>query len=247
MVINMQRITKQKKKWKLKLIMILSGVLIVGMLIFLQISKLEHIKIIGCNRYSEEEIMQILKGETKYENSIYLYLKYKYGEPKKIPFIEYIDVKLTGINSVTVRVYEKAIFGCVKYLGDFMYFDKDGIIVDSSTERYEGIPIVTGLTFQSMILTKKLTVQKDELFDVIKDLTKLIHKYDVNIDTIHFNSSNEITLYSEEIKILLGKKDMYDEQIAELKNMLPEIKGKKGTLHMENFITGNKTYFELAK
>lgn len=243
----MRKVRKYKKRIKAKIILSVFVLLALGLAVFSQVSRIQDIKVIGCERYSQEEIKDILLSDTHYNNSIYLYLKYKYGEPKNVPFIEYMDVKLTSVNTLTVHVYEKSIFGCIKYFGDYMYFDKDGIVVDSSNERYEGIPIVTGLTFKTMMLTEKLTVQKDELFDVIKDLTKLIHKYQINIDTIHFQSNNEVILYSQDIKILLGKKDMYDEQIAELKNMLPNIEGKKGTLHMENFTTGNKTYFEYSK
>lgn len=243
----MRKVRKYKKRIKAKIILSVFALLAIGLVVFSQVSRIRDIKVIGCERYSHEEIKDILIADTRYNNSIYLYLKYKYGKPKNVPFIEYMDVKLTSINTLTVHVYEKSIFGCIKYFGDYMYFDKDGIVVDSSNERYEGIPIVTGLTFKTMILTEKLTVQKDELFDVIKDLTKLIHKYEINIDTIHFQPNNEVILYSQDIKILLGKKDMYDEQIAELENMLPNIEGKKGTLHMENFTTGNKTYFEYSK
>ena len=243
----MKKVRKYKKRIKAKIILSVFALLVLGLVVFSQVSRIQGIKVIGCERYSQEEIKDILLSDTHYSNSIYLYLKYKYGEPRNVPFIEYMDVKLTSVNTLTVHVYEKSIFGCIKYFGDYMYFDKDGIVVDSSNERYEGIPIVTGLTFKTMILTEKLTVQKDELFDVIKDLTKLIHKYEINIDTIHFQSNNEVILYSQDIKILLGKKDMYDEQIAELGNMLPNLEGKKGTLHMENFTTGNKTYFEYSK
>jgi cell division protein FtsQ len=247
MVKRMRNVQKRKKKIKTKIILMIIALFAIGLAVFSQLSKVEDIEVIGCERYSTEEIKDILMSNTHYGNSIYLYLKYKYGEPKEVPFIEYMDVKLTSINTLTVHVYEKAIFGCIKYLGDYMYFDKDGIVVDSSNERYEGIPIVTGLAYEKMILTEKLAVQKDELFDVIKDLTRLIHKYEIDIETIHFQSNNEVILYSGKIKILLGKKEMYDEQIAELKNMLPNIKGKEGTLHMENFTNGNKTYFEISK
>lgn len=243
----MRKVQKYRKRVKAKIILSVFALLALGLVVFSQVSQVQDIKVIGCERYSQEEIKDILMSDTYYKNSLYLYLKYKYGEPKTVPFIEYMDVKLTSINTLTVHVYEKAIFGCIKYFDDYMYFDKDGIVVDSSSERYEEIPIVTGLTFKTMILTEKLSVQKDELFDVIKDLTKLIRKYEINIDTIHFQSNNEVILYNNDIKILLGKKEMYDEQIAELENMLPKLEGKKGTLHMEDFTTGNKTYFEYSK
>ena len=42
------------------------------------------------------------------------------------------------------RVYEKSVAGYVEYMGRYMYFDQDGIVVESSETRTEGIPQVTG-------------------------------------------------------------------------------------------------------
>jgi cell division protein FtsQ len=209
--------------------------------------RIKNITITGCERYTEDEIKDMLLEKTKFDNSLLLYINYKYFDQEEIPLIEYIDVELKNRNSIEVQVYEKAIFGCVEYMGEYFYFDKDGIIVDSSNERTDGVPIIKGIIYDKIILGQKLEIKQDELFNEVKDLAKLVNKYKLAIDTIYFDPSNEITLFSNNIKILLGHKEMYDEQIAELQNMLPKIEGKKGTLHMENFSTGNKTYFEVSK
>ncbi len=41
--------------------------------------------------------------------------------------------------SLKIRVYEKNMVGYVRYLGQDVYFDKDGIVVESSTQELEGI------------------------------------------------------------------------------------------------------------
>ena len=41
----------------------------------------------------------------------------------KLPLIEDIDVKYTDRNSVLLHVYEKKVSGCIKYMGQYVYFD----------------------------------------------------------------------------------------------------------------------------
>ena len=100
----MRNVQKYKKRIKTKIILSVFALLAFGLVVVSQVSRIQDIKVIGCNRYSQEEIKEILTSDTYYNNSIYLYLKYKYGEPKTVPFIEYMDVKLTSINKLTVHV-----------------------------------------------------------------------------------------------------------------------------------------------
>jgi cell division protein FtsQ len=158
----------------------------------------------------------------------------------KLPFVEKIDVTMTDTHTITVYVYEKMVAGCVEFMGEYLYFDKDGIIVESSSTRLEDIPVIKGLKFDKIMLSEKLEVQKDELFDVIINLTQLIRKYELRVDKISFNSDYEVTLDCGDIRVLLGKKSTYDEALSELKNILAEAKGMEITLDMRNYVKGTQ-------
>ena len=43
-------------------------------------------------------------------------------------------------------------------MGCNMYFDKDGIVVESSTDLYENVPQIDGLKFDSIVINTKLDV-----------------------------------------------------------------------------------------
>ena len=60
-------------------------------------------------------------------NALILYFKVKYFSDINIPFIEDIDLELVDNHSVNI-VYEKKT-GCVEFLGEYLYFDKDGIVL----------------------------------------------------------------------------------------------------------------------
>jgi cell division protein FtsQ len=196
--------------------------------------------VVGTRRYTSEQITSELIKTKIDSNSLYLYLKHQYFTTVKLPFVEKIDVTMSDTHTITVYVYEKMVAGCVEFMGEHMYFDKDGIIVESSSQRLEEIPVIKGLKFDKIMLSEKLEVQKDELFDVIINLTQLVNKYELDVDTITFSSDYEVTLDCGDVKVLLGKKSTYDEALSELNNILEEAKGMKITLDMRNYVKGTQ-------
>ncbi|HHT97039.1 MAG TPA: hypothetical protein GXZ90_03995 [Clostridiales bacterium] len=168
------------------------------------------------------------------KSSILFYFKYKYLKQVDLPFIEKAEVELVGLNEVNLYLYDKVITGCTEYMGEYMYFDKEGTIVESSNELYNEIPLIKGLQFNKIILYEKLEVQKDELFDVILNLTQQIRLNKINVDTIEFNRKHEVKLYCSSNKVLLGKDLRYDEKIADLSQILLETKGNDLTIDMSN-------------
>ena len=86
------------------------------------------------------------------------------------------------------------------------------------------------------------------MFALTLNLTQQIKKYKLNIDKIEFNKNLSIKLYDGSVKILLGKRKHYDEQISNLVELLPKTKGLKGILHMEDFSeTRRRVIFEADK
>ncbi len=201
--------------------------LIIGIpsLLFLYSFNIKKVEVLGTQRYSQEQIKEMVLQSRQDYNSIYLYLKYRFFDSPKFPFIEKIDVDMVDNHTVTLTVYEKMIAGCVEFMGQYLYFDKDGIVVETSSKRLENAPLIKGLEFNQIVLNEKLKVQKDELFDVIVDMTQLIEKYELDVDSVDFNNNYEVTLMCSDIKVLLGKKDTYDEVLSELKNILLEAEG----------------------
>ena len=213
----------------------------IPIMLFANALQLKNITVVGAIRFSQKQIEDELLTSRLDYNTLLLYLKYQYFKEINIPFIEKIDFEIIDSNSIKIYVYEKKITGCVKFLGEYLYFDKDGIVVESASTKLQDIPQITGLTFNRIILNEKLEVQKEDLFDVILDLTRLIEKYELDVDTINFNSYNEITFICGDIKVLLGKKSTYDEALSELKGILQETKDMSLTIDMREFTRDTKT------
>lgn len=217
--------------------MILFVLICTGILVVKYKFTITSVDVVGNEHYSDEEIADLVMAGKYGHNSIYLYLKYHNKEADSIPFIEQMDVELLSPQSVKIQVYEKAVAGYVEYLGHYLYFDKDGIVVESSTDQMEGIPFVTGLSFDHIVLHEKLPIEDDNIFREILSITQLLTKYEISTDRIYFDVDKNITLYFGQVRIYLGTSDYIDEKINKLQDLLvlPELAGRSGVLHMENY------------
>lgn len=222
----------------LSLFLILAG----GLFYILNNYKVTTVHVDGSVHYTNEEIMEMVMGGRFGDNSLFLSLKYRDKGIEGVPFIETMDVDIEAKDTIRITVYEKALAGYVKYLGRYVYFDKDGIVVETSQEETAGIPQVTGLSFDHVVLHEPLPVDKPELFDEILNITQQLAKYSLSADRIYFDSVYNVTLYFGEAKIALGENKDIDEKIMKLQYILPDLLGKSGTLDMREYSEDTKTY-----
>lgn len=225
---------------KLLVTLIFVAVIMGGLLFVWEKYTIENVYVEGNVHYSEEEIKEIVMDNSLSNNSLYLSLKYKNKGVENIPFVDVMDVSILAPDTVKITVYEKALAGYIKYLDTYMYFDKDGCVVESSNIRTLGIPQITGLTFEHVVLGELLPVEDREIFGIILNITKLLNKYELIADKISFHASGEITLHFGEVKVALGKEQSYlEDRIMLLPKFLKELEGKSGILQMEKYEEGN--------
>lgn len=200
--------------------------------------RLKNITIEGLTRYTEEEFTGKLE-QGFFASLTPVFCLMDTVAQKEIPFVEQYEIDYVDRQSARIYVHEKRVTGCVIIMGRYMFFDKDGIIVESSDTRIEGIPVITGLKFDEIVLYKKLKIQKESLFDTILELTRLIEQHGLFVQEISFDSGYEVTLTLENLTVLLGKKTTYDEELNALSGILSSISGRTGILDMRNYSKEN--------
>lgn len=194
----------------------------------------------GNVHYTEEEVKAIVMDGVLGNNSLYLSMKYENKGVENIPFVDVMNVSILAPDTIKITVYEKALAGFVKYLDTYMYFDKDGYVVESSSMKTAGVPQITGLEFDHVVLGAALPIENTEVFNEILNITKLLNKYELAADKIYFHSNNEVTIYFENVKVALGHDTKHlEDKIMLLPKFLQELKGKSGTLQMENYDEAN--------
>lgn len=223
------------------LVLLLLGIgLLLGYRWFVDKYTIKDVSVEGAVHYTDEEIKEIVMSGKYGNNSWFLARKYKNKEIDNLPFIETINVSIESSDRVRIVVYEKALAGFVEYLGRYIYFDKDGIVVESSTIRTLGVPEVVGVDFDYIVLHEKLPAKDDSLFKRVLNMTQLMTKYGVNAEKMYFKNNGEVVLYYQDITINLGKDDNLDIKVLNLPSLLKNLEGMSGTLRMENYDENTK-------
>lgn len=211
-------------------------VFLVLLLVILFLSvRLTEITVSGNKNYTEEEIKTLLFSGRWDKNTFYCYYKDKFKEHENIPFVEDYKLVFNSPFSLEVIVHEKAIIGYVSYMGSNMYFDKDGIIVESSREKLEGVPMITGLRFGHIVLYQVLPVVQEGVFDQIMQLTQLLSSHEISVDKIYYDKDLKVRMTMGEITVELGSSSDLNGKIAELADMLPVLAGNAGTLDLSTY------------
>ena len=209
--------TKTKTVRKLIVVLAVLAVLFILGLSFAGVFRVRQVTVTGNAYYTKEEVVDLLLDEGSLQNTLLVYLRYKYQEHPEIPFIDDFEVTMDSWQSLKIRVYEKNLVGYVRYLGQNVYFDKDGIVVESSTQDLEGIPQISGVTFDSLAIHQPLSVEDPTIFDTILSMTSLLTKEDLDPDGIRFGAGSELFLQLGDVKVALGTGENLDEKISRLK------------------------------
>lgn len=225
----------------------LKRILLTAIFLFLVICVLylafhiDKVEVEGTKIYTEEEIKASVFTWKFLDNGLILRLYNKYFKICRLPFVEDIDIYYEGRNTVILHVYDKTISGCIKYMGQYVYFDKEGRVLESLPRRRKDVPVVTGIKFGDFSIGEKFKVEDETLFDVIMNVSQLISHYNMSVKRIHINDG-DVTVYSGNVQVHLGEKKMYNDQFAALSEVLVTTGKKKlsGTIDMENYKTGDK-------
>jgi len=226
---------KTRKRVKLLILLSMVAIMLGAFYYFLTTYTVKTVYVEGNVHYTKEEIEDMVMEGPLATNSVYLSLKYKNKTITDIPFIASMNVEVVSPDTIRIKVYEKALAGYVENLERYMYFDKDGTVVEISSVKTAGIPQITGLTFDYIVLNEKLPVDDEAIFYKILSVTKTLTKYKLSADRIHFDSKKNMTLFFEDVKVAFGSDELLDEKIMLLQTLLPELVGQSGTLNLQNY------------
>lgn len=210
--------------------------LILGILLVLVTARFQSIEITGNRRYSEEEIRAMLFPGSWDTDSFYQFLKEHTREHAEYPFIESYELHWKGPLKLKVRVREKNVVAYVGFMSSRFYFDRDGMVVESTQEPLEGVPRIEGLDFGSISLHKRISVKNDRVFHDIMNLTNALSELQISCESIRYDDSLNATLNLGDIKVKLGADQDMEEKISCLREILPKLSGRRGELDLSTYL-----------
>lgn len=232
---------KQIKRGKGAPVLILFFLLILLIILVLSV-RIRTVTVSGNEKYTGEQIENFIFDSKMSRNSVYCYYQSKFRQHKQIPFVEDYKIVFRSPTDVEIIIYEKSIVGYVSYMSSLMYFDKDGIIVESTNEKLDGIPMITGLKFGHIVLHKPLPIGDDKIFDEILNLTQILAGAELKVDEIHYNSNREAELTIGKLRVILGDHSEMNGKIAELNDMLSAYADLEGTLYLDVYEKNNPMF-----
>lgn len=224
-----------------RIILIIILFLLAGGVIYLSTFRLKEIKVSGCVAVDEQTIIDAIREKSFAGNTVILYMANRIHPIDDIPFVAKLEIEFLSKNEISVTVYEKSIAGCVEYMDRYVYFDKDGIILESSPGLVEGVPCIRGLNFSQWEMGERLPIDDESKFQSILSITQLLDKYELDIDGIKFTAENEIILMRNGITIELGEGEYLAVQMMNLGSILDGLEGMYGTLYMKDFDSDDAT------
>ncbi|MBR3539365.1 MAG: hypothetical protein IKN79_09895 [Eubacterium sp.] len=228
----------RRKTW---IILLILAVLLIGGGFYVSTFHLDELEVEGCVLSSPEAIKEAIRQDAPLNNILLLWVKNKVRPIRNIPFVAKLDVEFVDKNTLKVTVYEKSVAGCLEYMDHYVYFDRDGIVLEASVEKKKGVPSINGLDITSWELGKSLPIADPDRFSQILTITQLIEKYSLDIDLISFTKENEIILRHSRILVELGDGKNLTMQMMNLGSILKGLEGKKGTLYMKDFTSDVST------
>ena len=197
-----------------------------------------NVEVEGSGHYTDDEIVHMVMNNALAGNSLYLAYLYNGESLGDIPFIERIDVDIVSPDTVRINVYEKSVAGCVKWLGKYVYFDREGVVCEISDKVTSGIPLILGLDTDYCVLYEPLPVKEPSVFRDILTMTQLLDKNGLTADRIFFDNTLGVHLLFGDIEVELGGNDALEEVFARVSELLPKLADKKGILRMKDY-SGN--------
>ena len=236
-MIKEERRRKKRRKIGLYILLILILLIAAGVFIVMNVFTVENVVVEGNELYSSTQIENMVLNDEYSWNSLYVDLKYRFVDIGEVPFVDTMEVSLDNPHTVHIKVYEKGMLGYlyINSIGQNAYFDKDGFVVETSTEVIDGVPKITGISCEEVVLYEKLQLENSDILRDLLNLTQTLKKYNLLPDEIQYDSNMEPVLYYGPIQVKIGSEDNLSQKVVRLSIILPQLDGLSGTLHLETW------------
>lgn len=242
----MREITyRRKKSKKVWIIGAVAGILALAALVIFGLFRVREVSVSGNQIYSADEIRNAVMQDGLCKNT--LYLMWKYQDPQRaaeaLPFLSSIEVEMLAPYRVQIRVYEKPEVGCFLKGTDYIYFDRDGLIIEIAKELHEGVPQITGRTAGKVTKYEYLPMDGDDSFADVVETARLLNRNELTAKEIKFDEDGQVFLYFNKVRVKLGDVKEAEAKITALKAVYEQIENLEGTLHMEDYSNDAETIY----
>lgn len=206
-----------------------------GCILYLCSIQITSFTVTGNEAFSAEEIVTGIFPEDKPPGTVMVFLKSFLKRQVKVPFLESYKISFQDWHSITIEVQEQQIVGCLDYGGRYLYFSKTGALLKQKAEKDDDIPVYIGILPKTVIKYQQIETDREGIFEKINQIAQLLRQYDLQIERISIALDDTITMYIDQVTVVLGDFTFMEEKVAELCSMYEQLKELDGTLYLDTY------------
>lgn len=193
------------------------------------------------NEYSTSgEIVEWLGEDPMCTNSIGMYIKYNYTEVELPIQVEELSLTLVNAWTLSVESIDKTPIAGFVAGDNYVYCERDGIIMLVSETVVDGLPIIEGVEIEEYTLFEVVQIEDLDILSNALEVTSILNIEGIDFDTISCSSGSGVDLTIDGLFIQLGEGN-YQEKIVQISPILEEVGDAEGTLNLENYSSSNTT------
>ena len=143
------------------------GAVVVILLFCAFFFRVKKVSIEGNTYYSSREMEEKFQSNIFEKNILTFWLMQKLSLTPDLPFVREYEVNYPSTNEIHIKLYEKSIVAGIAYSNQYIYFDKDGIVLQSSDKAVKGIPLFETKNLTTFTLYSKVQMEDDSLLSQI--------------------------------------------------------------------------------
>lgn len=238
---------RQARKYRVQYTSIV--ILLVFAIVLFLLSPIFHVKNIeieGNSKVTSEEIKSLLQIGT--ETNIFKETTSNVNEKlKQNKYIEKADVRKILPSTLKITVEEREVEYLIEYANSYAYVDKNGNILEISTNEVEGKTKIIGCTTENLNEQEKLN---DEDIKKLKDAKRIVQsakQFEIadKVTSINIADGSDYQIYmKDESKIVhLGTIDNIDTKMLYVKAIVEKEKGNDGEIFVNMDLNKKDPYF----
>lgn len=160
------------------------------------------------------------------------------------PYIEEVSIRRRIPNKISVIVNEKV--ASYKIIEDNKsYILNDDLVIMEKREDLDGIvlPILEGVDIEGRELGDSVTKNKEKA-EFLKLLKNALDTYDMKIDSVNVSDINNIYLYFDDCKVILGANNNIENKLTKAINILKSDKVNISNGYINVSFSGNPVIYE---
>ena len=237
--IEQQEIKRKSRNKKIKLVLKITLLIaiIAGGITFALVSPIFNIKqiqVLNNNKVSQEEIISL--SELKPDENIFKFISSVVSDKiKSNAYIENVKIHRKLPNTIQINVTEREHTFSADFLGQYIYLNNQGYILEIAEESQSKI-IIQGISTKEdeVIVGKQLC---DEDLEKLEDVIKIIdvskeYNLDTKITSIEISDKNDYNMYLEEEqkRVYLGDNTNLSNKLLYVNSIIEQEKGNKGQI-----------------